>query len=77
MTKAGVLNKDSGFLLSRSPVETNVCAVTGNCLLFPLQSQPGIEPVCDACRGCDTRAPQNMPPMQVLLAEFVRDHGVG
>jgi hypothetical protein len=32
-------------------------------------------PVCDSCRGCDTRAPEQVPPMAKLLADFVHDMG--
>jgi MoaA/NifB/PqqE/SkfB family radical SAM enzyme len=40
------------------------------------QSRRGAEPVCDACRGCDTRAPQQIASIQLLLSRFVREHGL-
>ncbi|WP_175492078.1 radical SAM protein [Nitrosomonas sp. Nm34] len=40
------------------------------------QLNPGQEPVCDTCRGCDTRDPQGMRSMQVMLDEFVKNHGL-
>lgn len=41
------------------------------------QTRRGAVPVCDACRGCDTRAPDQMVPMQLMLSRFVREHGLG
>jgi MoaA/NifB/PqqE/SkfB family radical SAM enzyme len=34
------------------------------------QRQPGLVPVCDACRGCDTRDPREFARLHDLVAEY-------
>jgi MoaA/NifB/PqqE/SkfB family radical SAM enzyme len=38
------------------------------------QRHAGVSPVCDACRGCDTRDPEHFPRLERLVAEFAREH---
>ena len=40
------------------------------------QTQRGIVDVCDTCRGCDSRSPETMGSMEILLAEFARSQGL-
>lgn len=38
------------------------------------QSHPGQVPVCDVCRGCDSRSPEQMPLIETLLHDFQKAH---
>jgi molybdenum cofactor biosynthesis enzyme MoaA len=38
------------------------------------QHRPGVSPVCDICRGCDTRDPEHFPQLEQLVAAFAREH---
>ena len=38
------------------------------------QREPGVSPVCDACRAADTRDPQHFPRLERLVADFAREH---
>lgn len=38
------------------------------------QREPGVSPVCDACRSADTRDPQHFPRLERLVADFAREH---
>jgi Radical SAM superfamily len=44
-------------------------------LLRQAQHQPGLSRVCDKCRGCDSRDPQNLPELEKLIAEFAVERG--
>ena len=43
-------------------------------LLRRAQREPGVSPVCDACRATDTRDPRHFPLLQRLVAEFAHEH---
>jgi hypothetical protein len=63
----------------RFPDEAGFSTLWRNALFTSLrqgQRNPGQVPVCDTCRGCDTRAPEGVRPMQAMLDEFVKVHGL-
>jgi molybdenum cofactor biosynthesis enzyme MoaA len=43
-------------------------------LLRRAQREPGVSPVCDACRHTDTRDPRHFPRLERLVADFAREH---
>jgi molybdenum cofactor biosynthesis enzyme MoaA len=43
-------------------------------LLRRAQREPGLSPVCDACRATDTRDPRHFPRLERLVADFAREH---
>jgi pyruvate-formate lyase-activating enzyme len=45
-------------------------------LLRQAQHQRDLSRVCDKCRGCDSRDPQNQTELEKLVTEFADEHGL-